>query len=64
MALMTGKDVIAKLKADGWQLNRINGSHHILTKGGIAVPVPVHGSRDIGAGLIAAIQRQTGAKLK
>ena len=61
---MTGKDVIAKLKADGWQLNRINGSHHILTKGGAAVPVPVHGSRDLGAGLIAAIQRQTGVKLK
>ncbi|MEO7252773.1 MAG: type II toxin-antitoxin system HicA family toxin [Casimicrobium sp.] len=46
---MTGKDVIAKLKADGWQLNRINGSHYILTKDGLAVPVPVHGSRDIGA---------------
>jgi len=26
--------------------------------------VPVHGSRDLGAGLIAAIQRQTGVKLK
>ena len=52
---MTGKDVIAKLRADGWQLNRINGSHHILTKGGAAVPVPAHGSRDLGAGLIAAI---------
>ena len=61
---MTGKDVIAKLKADGWQLNRINGSHHILTKGADAVPVPVHGSRDLGAGLIAAIQRQTGVRLK
>jgi predicted RNA binding protein YcfA (HicA-like mRNA interferase family) len=61
---MTGKDVIAKLKADGWQLNRINGSHYILTKDGLAVPVPVHGSRDIGAGLLAAIQRQTGVKLK
>ena len=61
---MTGKDVIAKLRADGWQLNRINGSHHILTKGGAAVPVPVHGSCDIGAGLLAAIQRQTGVRLK
>ena len=64
MAFMTGKDVIAKLKANGWQLNRINGSHHILTKDGAAVPVPVHGSRDRGAGLIAAIQRQMGVKLK
>ena len=45
-------------------LNRIHGSHHILTKGGQAVPVPVHGTRDIGVGLLAAIQRQTGVKLK
>ena len=61
---MNGKEVIAKLKAAGWSINRIHGSHHIKTKGGQAVPVPVHGSRDIGAGLIAALQRQTGVKLK
>lgn len=61
---MTGKDVIAKLKAAGWALDRVNGSHHVLTKDGVAVPVPVHGSRDIGIGLLAAIQRQTGVKLK
>ncbi|HEY8710427.1 MAG TPA: type II toxin-antitoxin system HicA family toxin [Burkholderiaceae bacterium] len=57
---MIGKEVIAKLKAAGWSLNRLHGSHHILTKDGSAVPVPVHGSRDIGAGLFAVIQRQTG----
>lgn len=61
---MTGKEVIAKLKAAGWQVDRIHGSHHILTKSGQAVPVPVHGARDLGAGLLAAIQRQTGVKLK
>ncbi len=61
---MTGKEVIAKLKAAGWKLDRIHGSHHILTKGGQAIPVPVHGSRDMGAGLLSAIQRQSGVKLK
>ena len=61
---MNGKEVIAKLKAAGWSINRIHGSHHIMTNGGQAVPVPVHGSRDIGVGLIAALQRQTGVKLK
>ena len=61
---MTGKDVIARLKAAGWKLDRIHGSHHIMVKGGQAVPVPVHGSRDIGVGLLAAIQRQSGVKLK
>lgn len=59
---MTGKEVIAKLKAAGWSLNRIHGSHHIMGKDGQAAPV--HGSRDIRAGLLAALQRQTGVKLK
>jgi predicted RNA binding protein YcfA (HicA-like mRNA interferase family) len=61
---MNGKDVIAKLKADGWTLARINGSHHIFSKDGKAVPVTVHGTRDLGPGLIAAIQRQSNVKLK
>ncbi|MBC5768462.1 type II toxin-antitoxin system HicA family toxin [Ramlibacter albus] len=61
---MTGKEVIARLKAAGWKLDRIHGSHHIMVKGAQAVPVPVHGSRDIGVGLLALIQRQSGFKLK
>jgi predicted RNA binding protein YcfA (HicA-like mRNA interferase family) len=61
---MNGKDVIARLRAAGWQLDRVQGSHHILCKDGRAVPVPVHGTRDLGAGLLAAIQRQSGLKLK
>lgn len=61
---MNGTDVIGKLKADGWTLDRVNGSHHIMVKDGRAVPVPVHGKRDVGPGLVAAIQRQSGVKLK
>lgn len=61
---MTGKEIIARLKAAGWTLDRIHGSHHIMTKDGQAVPVPVHGSRDVGIGLLSAIQRQSGVKLK
>jgi len=63
---MTGKQVIAKLKAAGWTLARIEGSHHIMEKADVprAVPVPVHGAKDLGAGLLAAIQRQSGVELK
>lgn len=61
---MTGKEAVARLKAAGWRVARVQGSHHILVKDGRAVPVPVHGSRDLGAGLLAAIERQTGVKLK
>ena len=61
---MNGKEIIKKLKAQGWVLSRINGSHHIMEKNGVAVPVPVHGTKDAGLGLVAAISRQTGVKLK
>lgn len=61
---MNGKDIISKLKAAGWILDRVNGSHHILTKNGKAVPVPVHGNKDVGIGLVSAIARQSGVKLK
>lgn len=61
---MNGKDIVKKLQAHGWVLARVNGSHHILSKDGRAVPVPVHGTQDVGVGLLAKIARQTGVKLK
>ncbi|TXT39687.1 MAG: hypothetical protein FD135_1999 [Comamonadaceae bacterium] len=61
---MNGKQIIAKLKAAGWIMDRVNGSHHIMVKDGVAVPVPVHGGKDVGAGLLSTIARQTGVKLK
>jgi predicted RNA binding protein YcfA (HicA-like mRNA interferase family) len=36
-------EVRKELEAKGYQLTRINGSHHIFTKAGArSVPVPVH----------------------
>ena len=61
---MNGKQIIKKLQAEGWILKRVSGSHHVMTKDGKSVPVPVHGSTDIGKGLLSAIERQTGVKLK
>lgn len=63
---MNGKQIIAKLKEAGWVLVRVEGSHHIMEKAGELrpVPVPVHGSKDVGTGLLAKIQRQSGVKLK
>jgi len=34
-----------------------------LQKGGKSVPVPVHGRRELGIGLIRRIEKQTGVKL-
>ena len=61
---MNGREVIERLKAAGWELDRIRGSHHVMLKDGRLVPVPVHSSKDLGAGILSAISRQTGVKLK
>jgi len=61
---MNSKQVIKILKANGWTLKTISGSHYQMEKGAIKVPVPVHGAADITPGTVAAIQRQTGVKLK
>jgi predicted RNA binding protein YcfA (HicA-like mRNA interferase family) len=60
---MNGKHVIKKLQSAGWQLDRINGSHHILTMGNKTISVPVHGAKDISKGLLSRIAKQTGVKL-
>lgn len=52
------------LMANGWRAKRIRGSHHMMEKDGRVIPIPVHGTADIGKGLLADIERQTGVKLK
>ena len=60
---MNGKELIRLMIKDGWVLDRISGSHHIMIKEGKrAVPIPVHGSKDLPKGLINAILKQTGTK--
>jgi predicted RNA binding protein YcfA (HicA-like mRNA interferase family) len=58
---MTGRELIRALKRNGWVLDRVSGSHHIMIKEGRrSVPVPVHGSRELPKGLVAAILKQAG----
>jgi predicted RNA binding protein YcfA (HicA-like mRNA interferase family) len=52
------RDLISELRADGWKLVRVKGSHHMFrhaTKTGTIV-VP-HPNKDLGMGLIRAIRR-------
>jgi len=60
---MNGKQVIKILKREGWTVYRVRGSHHILKKGSVKVPVPVHGKKELGKGLVSLIEKQTGVKL-
>ena len=62
---MNGKEVINRLKQEGWILLKIEGSHYMMKNVALnkKVPIPVHGSRDIKIGTIKAIEKQTGVKL-
>lgn len=53
--------VIKKLKADGWYLDRIRGSHHHfihdVKRGVVTVPHPKH---DLKKGTLRSIYKQAG----
>ena len=39
------------------------GSHVKMLKGNLITEIPIHGNKDLGRGLIRAIEKQTGVKL-
>ncbi len=53
MKVISGKRFGHLLERRGWELKRINGSHHIYMKAGVIVriTVPVHGNRPLKVGL-------------
>ena len=58
---MKSVDLVRELKAAGWVLDRVRGSHHVFRHptrpGHVVVP---HPKKDLGAGLVAAIRKQAG----
>jgi predicted RNA binding protein YcfA (HicA-like mRNA interferase family) len=58
---MSSAELIRRLRAAGWALDRIRGSHHVFKHaqrpGSVVVP---HPKRDLGKGLVAAIRKQAG----
>jgi len=58
---MKSTEIVKELKAAGWVLDRIRGSHHVFRHpawpGIIVVP---HPKKDLGTGLVAAIRKQAG----
>lgn len=62
---MHSREIIAALQDDGWQLDRVNGSHHQYrhpTKRG-TVTVK-HPARDTPIGTLRSIERQSGLTLR
>lgn len=60
---MSSREVIKRLKADGWFLVRITGDHHhfkhLNRKGIVTVP---HPNKDIPKGTLSSIYKQAGWK--
>lgn len=49
-----------KVKKAGWTHIRTEGSHYIYSKGGKNYPVPFHGSKEVGHGLVKKIIKEMG----
>jgi predicted RNA binding protein YcfA (HicA-like mRNA interferase family) len=64
LVIVSGAEVVMRLKREGWQVVRIRGSHHLLEKDDRVIAVPVHRQQDLGIGLLRAIEKQTGVKLR
>ena len=59
---MTGKELVKRLKLNGWALDRIKGSHHIMINDKRTLSVPVHGNRDLPKGLLNKLLNEGGLK--
>lgn len=60
---MKPKELIKLLLADGWQIERVRGSHHIFKhpkKDGMPV-IPMH-NKDLKPGTLTNILKQAGLK--
>ncbi|MGB5230569.1 MAG: type II toxin-antitoxin system HicA family toxin [Desulfoprunum sp.] len=58
---MSSRELIRRLEDAGWTVQRVKGSHHILTHpnrpGHITIP---HPKKDLGSGLVTKILKQAG----
>ena len=63
--LVTSTDILKALKADGWIVVDVSGSHHQLKHpskpGRVTVP---HPKKDIPTGSVKSIERQSGVRLR
>jgi predicted RNA binding protein YcfA (HicA-like mRNA interferase family) len=59
---VSGKNFCKLLEAKGWELRRINASHHIYGKAGenSRISVPVHGNAPLKLGLQRHLMKVAG----
>jgi predicted RNA binding protein YcfA (HicA-like mRNA interferase family) len=60
MKSMSGKELAKLLEANGWNLLRIQGSHHIYGKPTVntRISIPIHRNQDLKIGLLRNLLKQ------
>lgn len=63
---ISGRDALRAFRRAGFMENRVNGSHHILSKEGhdLILSVPVHGSQPLRKGLLKGLIADSGLSLE
>lgn len=63
---MVFKNIDKKLRQNGWQLVRVNGSHYMYkhVDNPNCLSVPDHGKESISTGVIKSIERLSGLSLR
>lgn len=59
MKAVSGKDLARIVERHGWQLLRIQGSHHIYGKTGsvVRLSIPIHGNKPLKIGLLKHLMK-------
>jgi predicted RNA binding protein YcfA (HicA-like mRNA interferase family) len=60
MKSISGKALCKVVERLGWTLKRITGSHHIYSRDGVILSIPVHGNRDLPKGTLRSIMKDAG----
>ena len=62
---MKSGDVIKKLEADGWKLQRVSGSHHIFAKDGVTDIITIsHPKKDRTIGQVKDAEKISGLRFR
>lgn len=57
---MKSSELHRKIRKNGWRYVKAEGSHYIYEKDGKHYPVPYHGSKEMGKGLVNKINKEMG----
>jgi predicted RNA binding protein YcfA (HicA-like mRNA interferase family) len=59
MKSVSGREFVKVIERRGWQLLRVNGSHHIFGKTGsfVRLSVPIHGAAPLKSGLMRHLMK-------